>query len=551
MNRTALKGGDVRAHRSGVYGLGFVLVFAIGLVFVVSAAWAQQAPAPDLVVTQIWLSPESPQLNAIIDIQAIVKNVGQGIAEPSRVVLRINRTIEGSRLVQALAPNQEATVTFGWVSRKGKQVMRVEANAFRDIDEANVRNNSLERVVELTPDLIVAAVQFDPPHPRPNSQTRVTITVRNTGGRPSADRVALRFQDGRTVLRTLFIGALEAGESVEISTTWQPRLGEHVLRFEVDSFKIVSESEELNNTFMRVVNISTRSPTGADLTLRSLQMSPSHPQAGETVTLSAIVVNAGNGVASNFGVAFAVDGVGIGNVSSSRLVPGEERRISVTWVAVASERLVRVKADYQGIIVESNEEDNVLVGLFKIGESLNRCSQQILLELDEQSTQLMAGTLGMSESDVLSIFMPRIKVLMENDFAGINVRLTMQKPRSAHSRLRLVGESRQSILGLAPLDFDNRSKNDTGTVFIGSFVDLGRLSRTSLENIVQAVTNTASHEVGHFLGLIHDEDDVTAHFGSRNLMAPSNEAGTFFQDAFFTDENLEYLTDILPLECRS
>lgn len=551
MNRTALKGGNVQAHRSGVYGLGFVLVFAIGLVFVVSAAWAQQAPAPDLVVTQIWLSPESPQLNAIIDIQAIVKNVGQGIAEPSRVVLRINRTIEGSRLVQALAPNQEATVTFGWVSRKGKQVMRVEANAFRDIDEANVRNNSLERVVELTPDLIVAAVQFDPPHPRPNSQTRVTITVRNTGGRPSADRVALRFQDGRTVLRTLFIGALEAGESVEISTTWQPRLGEHVLRFEVDSFKIVSESEELNNTFMRVVNISTRSPTGADLTLRSLQMSPSHPQAGETVTLSAIVVNAGNGVASNFGVAFAVDGVGIGNVSSSRLVPGEERRISVTWVAVASERLVRVKADYQGIIVESNEEDNVLVGLFKIGESLNRCSQQILLELDEQSTQLMAGTLGMSESDVLSIFMPRIKVLMENDFAGINVRLTMQKPRSAHSRLRLVGESRQSILGLAPLDFDNRSKNDTGTVFIGSFVDLGRLSRTSLENIVQAVTNTASHEVGHFLGLIHDEDDVTAHFGSRNLMAPSNEAGTFFQDAFFTDENLEYLTDILPLECRS
>jgi len=517
------------------------------------SVWAQgqRETLPDLTVTDIRLSVDFPHVNQVVDILVTVKNVGEVTAAASRAVLRINRGINSARLVPMLAPGQQATLSFGWVVRKGKQTISLQANAFKDIAEADRANNVASRVVEFTPDLVVESIQINPAHPRPNSLASILVTVRNVGGQPTKERAALRFSEDRNVLNTLFVDPLRAGERAQISVRWRPERGEHLLRFELDALGRIEESDELNNSLSHVVDISPLPPTGANLTVRSVDVSPKQPQLGQAVTFSAVVSNDGNGVADGFEVTFELDGQLLGVARVNRLAPGQAQRVSAVWqrATLGGERLVRVKVDRAGEIVETDESDNVLAQFVEVGQASNACSQLIFLELDDAATQLLATFLGVDSETVDDVFMPQVKAAIEKDFSTINVSFSLRQPRRVHSRLRFVVETRQSILGVAPLDLNNTRKNDSGTVFLGSFVGLGRLTRTTLERIAQAVANTASHEIGHFLGLNHDTDATTAQFGGRNLMAPSNEASSFFEDAFFTADNLAYLHGVLPLTC--
>ncbi|HEY5596382.1 MAG TPA: CARDB domain-containing protein [Candidatus Bipolaricaulota bacterium] len=509
------------------------------------------AALPDLVVTDLQLSPQFPQTNQITEIEVTVQNVGQGSAAPSQLVLRINAHILSSQLVSALAPGEHVVLNFGWVARKGKQVMLAQANAFGDIQESSLQNNALERVVEFTPDLVVDAVSFEPAHPQPNAPSRVVITVKNVGGQPTDERAAVRFKDGRTTLQTLFVPPLEPGQSARVSLPWRPQSGEHVLRFEVDAFKAILESDELNNSLADIVNISPILPTGANLIVRSIEAYPMQPQPGEQVTLSAVVANVGSGMASPFEVSFTVDGRRLEPIGLPSLNPGQQALARITWTAVPGERWVRVKADAQGRVVETDETDNVQTIPLRSGQLPTACAQLVFLELEPEAAQLLASALGVSEEEISDVLLPLIKSEMERDFFNVNLHLTLQKPELPHSRLRFLSESRQAILGVAPLDFGNRSRNDVGTVFLGSFVSLGlgRAPTLELAVIAQAIANTASHELGHLLGLVHDGDQVSQRLAGRNLMAASNEAATFFEDAYFTEENLAYLQGILPMVC--
>lgn len=532
------------------YRYGLFIVFTVLLNLWVSGAQSGEF-LPDLVVSDVQLNPEFPSTNDIVTVRVAVENAGRGVAQPSRLALRVNGLFIGSQQAPALAPTETAFVEFVWVVSRGKQVLAVEANAFEDIDEQNIDNNTFERVLELTPDLIVESVQFHPLHPQPNAPTVVTVTVRNVGGQPTTDRAALRFKDGRDVLSTLFVQPLDVGQSVQLEVRWQPQPGEHILRFEVDALGLIAESDELNNAFSDIVNVSMIPPKGANLTVRSLQMIPPHPQPGQAVLLSAVVGNIGSGLADAFEVRFEVDGQAVGSLTIPQLKAGEELVVQTHWKAASGERLARVKVDQGGAIVEPDEANNVTTAFLEVAPAGNACTQWISLELASQAAQLMAGVLGLSEEEVAHLFLPAVKTRMEQDFSGLNVRFSLQKAAPTHSRVRFVSESRPGILGIAPLDFGNHSPNDIATVYLGSFVALGVSSqRIELEQIAQAVANTSSHEVGHFLGLVHDADAVSIAHDGKNLMASSNEANSFFEDGFFTDDNLAYLHNVLPLSCN-
>jgi len=319
----------------------------------------------------------------------------------------------------------------------------------------------------------------------------------------------------------------------------------------VDALGLIAESDELNNSLSGIINVSALPPKGANLTVRSIQMSPPAPQPGERVLLSAVVGNMGTGPADAFEVAFGVDGQTVGSLTIPQLAAGEEVTVQINWTAVSGERLARVKVDRGGAIVEPDEANNVATAFLEVAPDGNDCTQRIALDLEPQAAQLMAGVLGISEEEVAHLFLPAVKTRMEQDFSGLNVRFTLKTTSLPHSRVRFVSESRPGILGIAPLDFDNHSDSDTATVYLGSFVALGvGRQRVDLEQVAQAITNTASHEVGHFLGLVHDAQGVSEKFGGKNLMASSNEANSFFEDGFFTDENLAYLHNVLPLDCH-
>jgi hypothetical protein len=478
-----------------------------------------QDGVPDLVITGITLSPEFPEANQIVEVTVGVQNIGRGTAAASRLILRVNEQIWASQSTPEIMPQTSSSITFAWVAAKGRQVLKAHVNAFDDISELNLSNNTFERVVEFTPDLVIESVELTPKNPQPGEMASVSIIVRNVGGQPTDENATVHFKMGRAILRSFSINPLGAGERAQLSTRWLPVSGEHIVRFEVDALEMISESNELNNAVSGIINISSNPPTGANLSVQTLEIVPARPQPGQQVTVRARVSNEGSGFAQAFTVKFEVDGQLLATRVVHALAPGESTIVLTTWIAVSGERVLRAKADLNGVIIETNESDNVDSTLVYVGMPANDCAQTVYLELDPEAVPLVAGALGLSEDSVMSVFLPKIKNFIEQDYEGINLAITLNAPNRGHSRIRLLAESRFAILGSAPLDMNNRNHGDIGSVFLGSFIQMGGrgLQRFSIDEIAQSVANTASHELGHLLGLTHNEVNDFAGSGL-NLM---------------------------------
>jgi len=381
---------------------------------------------PDLVITDVVLTPETPKPLQIFDIALVLKNVGQTDAGAFRVALRINSTL--TKRVQGLAAGASTTVTFSWFGPVGHYTLRAEVDAFKEVREANSDNNTLERAFVLAddplPDLLIQSVKLTPQHPLPGTSATLEVTVGNVGLLATTSRASLRVKDGTTTLRTLFVDPLEPGQSQTFSVAWQPKLGENFLGLEVDTLKRIDELDESNNVLTQVVTISAQPPTGANLVVRNLELFPPNAAPGELVTIRATVVNVGRGKAQDFSAEVEADGTLLDTVSFSSLAPGAEGQIETTWVATAGERLIRVKADGpKGTVIETDETDNVSVTLVDIGSPLNRCGQLVYLQLDEEAAQKLTVILNLNQEQVFNTFMPKVKQAMETDFAWINIRL--------------------------------------------------------------------------------------------------------------------------------
>ncbi len=96
-----------------------------------------------------------------------------------------------------------------------------------------------------------------------------------------------------------------------------------------------------------------------DLTLNSsnITFSPTSPTEGDSVTITALVQNIGDANASDFTVSFFDGASLIGNDTISVNVTSPSNA-SITWTAVAGDHSIRVVADSEDVIVESDEENN-------------------------------------------------------------------------------------------------------------------------------------------------------------------------------------------------
>jgi hypothetical protein len=325
----------------------------------------------------------------------------------------------------------------------------------------------------------------------------------------------------------------------------------------VDQQQRIEELDEDNNLFTQIITISNTRPTGANLVIQNVSINPQNPAPGETVRLTATVVNQGEGVASNFSVLVEADGFEVSAIEIESLAPNESQIITTTLVTpLAGERIIRVKADGVGTIVETDEQDNSESLFFQVGGAINDCGQQVWLKLEDEAADILATTLRLTLEEVHNVFMPKIRAAMEEDFDGINIRFVLNRPVGRHSRIDFISTLPPgNRLGEAPLDLQNRNPVDVGLVFVAAFesgLTNGQAFSRSLDELAQALAKVASHEAGHFLGLDHDNEAITEQFDGFNLMAPNVDTFTaaLFSDSFFTDANMAYLRSILPLDCN-
>ncbi|MEU7771455.1 discoidin domain-containing protein [Micromonospora taraxaci] len=144
------------------------------------------------------------------------------------------------------------------------------------------------------PDLTVTGMSFSPSAPVETSTITLSATVRNAGSAASG-ATNVNFYLGSTRVGTASVGSLAAGASTTVSASIGTRdSGSYPLSAKVDESNTVVEQDDTNNSYTNPSPLVVAAVASSDLVASAVAWSPGNPSAGNTVTFSVSIRNAGN-----------------------------------------------------------------------------------------------------------------------------------------------------------------------------------------------------------------------------------------------------------------
>lgn len=242
-----------------------------------------------------------------ITVSTSTRNNGPGDSDPSTTKFYLSTNslfeatdvkLDGTQAVPLLAPGASVTlsptVTVPPGTAPGTYYMLAVADADNLIPEKSESNNVAARIVQLGPDLVVAAFTV-PAVVTPGASINVSDTTRNQGSdvaAPSTTRIYFSMDSaldaGDTLLGSRDVGALGAGVMSTGSTTIAIpsglATGTYYVIASADNAKVVPETSETNNNTARPVQ------AGADVTVSAFTV-PSI--GGNSIDVSDTVTNQG------------------------------------------------------------------------------------------------------------------------------------------------------------------------------------------------------------------------------------------------------------------
>ena len=368
----------------------------------------QAAMAPNLAMLSgnIKFTPQSPELHDVVTVSATVLNNGSETAHDV-IVQVLDVTGGGStpigteQLLDAVPAGGGGTVevSFTDTGETGSRQIRVVVDPNNVIVEMNERDNQATRGVFISPpqlaDIVLEEedVEFDPEAPVEGTDTTITAKVSNTGN-ANARGFVVRFLDvtervPRPIGGPQRIDQLGANDGATVSVTYdtQGKAGDRQIRVVADSEDAVNELNEENNRVELVLKVRTVSEATDDapnLTVLSsnIRFFPAIPDPREPVTITAVVRNQGNTVAENVVVLFedATDeeAVEIGTYTITEPIQPGARELAVLTFEPSNgdgNRVIRVTADPEDTISETNENDNSAERTLRFSSSAQGNSQ--------------------------------------------------------------------------------------------------------------------------------------------------------------------------------
>ncbi|AQA10687.1 CARDB domain-containing protein [Streptomyces malaysiensis] len=217
------------------------------------------APAPDLTVTELTWSPESPSEADAVTVEATVRNAGTAAAPATTVNVSLEGTVAGTGAVGALAPDASVKVPV----KVGKRPMGSytvsavvdPADTVAELDNTNNSRNAASKLVvgqAPGPDLEVTGITTNPSSPAVGAKVTFTVAVHNRGTSTVPAGSVTRLTVGGTTLNGT-TGSIPAGgtAAVAINGDWTATSGGATLTATADATGTVAETNEDNNTFAR------------------------------------------------------------------------------------------------------------------------------------------------------------------------------------------------------------------------------------------------------------------------------------------------------------
>jgi len=395
---------------------------------------------PDVIITDIQWEPANPVAGDQVTFKAVVKNQGTG-PTPAGTIVGVGFQVDGRSTIiwsdnytQSIAPGESVVLTANggvsgskWTAVAGTHTISATVDDINRFPESNETNNSFSKQITVgsgssgsgLPDVIITDIQWEPANPVAGDQVTFKAVVKNqgTGPTPAGTIVGVGFQvDGRSTIiwSDNYTQSIAPGESVVLTANggvsgskWTAVAGTHTISATVDDINRFPESNETNNSFSKQITVGQ--PTGCDLVVTNITISPSNPSAGQQVSFTVTIKNQGN-VASPNNVAHTVgikidnsDVIYWNNTYTSSIPAGGSVNITINsgtngsqWTATTGTHVVTAVVDYNNTIQELNETNNSYFTVVTIGSttSTGRGADVPWIELEAENGSTNAQVVG-------------------------------------------------------------------------------------------------------------------------------------------------------------
>lgn len=367
-----------------------------------------QLQPPDLTIIGFSQSPANPAIGDDVTFTVTVQNNGPGPAGYFEVAFIDDSPAQpgdpcnsgDADFLEELPAGGAFTFEFFTsYDQPGPKRAWAFVDSCTHVAETNESNNVASRDITVAgPDLLIQSITLIPANPSLGEPVEVRVTVRNAGGAAAEFFELHLFENSASAPADPCDGDQSEiidnlGPSTSATYVFDVQydtLGGKRLWAFADACDDVSESNEENNSANRSVTVQA-----ADLTICGMTVTPPDPWVGETVTITVMVCNQGNAVATDFDLTFFEDSTALPLDTCfsddwetlASLAAGESVTLTfeVTYGEAGSKRAWAIADGCEGIS-EVYENNNALSRTFIVQED----SQPCLADLDEDGIVTVA-----------------------------------------------------------------------------------------------------------------------------------------------------------------
>lgn len=333
----------------------------------------------DLTVTALSSNASTYEAGNTITITAAITNQGLRSAGGFYVAMSSLDLTTQTKYVSSLAAGGTTNVSFTYTAGQYTADKTITVTATADstgiITESNENNNTrsasfkiLAHIPQL-PDLIVSALSSNKAEYTAGETITITAAIRNQGlSATGGFYVTVSSPD--LPAQTTYVSSLAAGGTTNVAFTYTASQYTSNKTITVtataDSTNAIDETNEGNNTRSTAFTVLAL----PDLTVASLAGDEPIYEAGEIITVTAVVKNAEQTPSAATTVRLTVPNIGVFSKNIAALGAGASQTVTFTFTAPASLTaqtiMVTAYVDPDNIIAETNESNNTLTALIAV-----------------------------------------------------------------------------------------------------------------------------------------------------------------------------------------